>query len=150
MASQLPDTLHACLRRLLPAALLAAAVTLGGSAVGDPTIACAEPNTGGGEWDIGKYDNCIAGQKWMEGNPLYKEDVIEGKRRCCVGSGGEWNAAQQKCQAPAAKPADAQPPHPGVAPPPVGATQNPAPPPPPFRNPGVVIETFTPAPASPG
>lgn len=38
-------------RRIVPAALLAATATLGGSAIGDPAVARAEPR----EWDIGAY-----------------------------------------------------------------------------------------------
>jgi hypothetical protein len=92
-------------RRLVAAVLLAGAATLGGSVFGGCAIACAEPNTGSGEWDVGKYDNCIAGLKENWENAPMNDDtrahLIEGMRRFCTGSGGDCNAAQQKCQAPA-------------------------------------------------
>ena len=139
------------LHYLVPAALLVATAALGGSAVGDPATACAAPQ----EWDIGAYDRCIAGVDvaWGEGK-IATENLNDAYRECCEKSGGIWSslggsAGAGKCVAPPAN-AETQPTLPGVAPPPVGATQNPAPPPPPFRNPGAVIDTFTPAPASPG
>jgi hypothetical protein len=71
-------------RRLLPAAIFAAAVALG-----SPAIASAKPNTG--EWDIGTYDECLA----AGGDTA----------NCCVTSGGVWNGAfgkpQFTCVAPA-------------------------------------------------
>jgi hypothetical protein len=141
-------TIPTHLRLALPAALLAAAAALGGSAVGDPAIACAAPR----EWDIGTYDRCIAGVDvaWAEGK-IATENLNDAYRECCEKSGGIWSSlggGAGKCVAPPAN-AETQPTLPGVAPPPVGATQNPAPPPPPFRNPGVA-PTVTLAPASPG
>jgi hypothetical protein len=100
-------------RRLVAAVLLAGAATLGGSVFGGSAIACAEPNTGSGEWEVGKYDNCIASLKQNWENAPMNDDtrahLIEGMRRFCTGSGGDWNAAQQKCQAPAAAPAQGPP-----------------------------------------
>lgn len=135
------------LRRLVPAALLAAAAVLGGSAVGDPATACAAP----GEWDIGDYDSCM--RAVHERKHKTSQEAVDDFRFCCDRSGGVWNAAEEICQAPPAEPADApqQPTLPGVAPRPGEATQPPPPPPPPVRNPGVaprpgVIGTFTPAP----
>ena len=110
------------LRRIVPATLLAATATLGGSALGDPATACAAPNTER-EWDIGKYDLCV-----QQGNPGRDEaDFVELLRRCCLGSGGDWNGT--KCVAPPAAPAQAPP---GRLPP------------------GIDIQTATPVPADLG
>jgi hypothetical protein len=60
-------TVSVRLRLLLPAALLAAGATLGGSAFGDPAIGCAAPND---EWDLEHYDACVAsykGKKYDQG-----------------------------------------------------------------------------------
>jgi hypothetical protein len=134
------------LRRIVPAALLGAAATFGGSAVAEPVVACAAPQ----EWDIGAYDACIkkAEDLFLRGEI---ENLSDAERECCEKTGGVWSphGAAGKCVAPPATPAGSLPDAaPGTAP---GVlTQNP-PPPPPVRNPGVaprpgVIETFTPAP----
>lgn len=89
--TNLSPTISRRLRRSLPAALIAAGAMLGTSALGDPGIAGAAP-----EWDIGEYDECMAG------------DILRGKTEeahCCDMSGGVWNADAQKCVAP---PRDAQ------------------------------------------
>ena len=113
---------------------LAATALMAGLAIGAGAVANAVPNTG--EWDIGAYDECVA-----RGT---------NKRLCCSQSGGVWTNASDNppntCVAPSAQTQGTSPPVAG--PPPVVATQ--PPPPPPVRNPGVVTETFTPAPASPG
>ena len=127
------------LHRVIPAVLLAATATLGGNALGESATACAAPAD---EWDIGKYDMCIAGQEWMKGAGYTQAEINEGKRRCCNASGGVWNEAKQDCQAPPAQPAQ----QPGVAPNPSEATQNPAVPPP-IRIPqDEITATFQPAP----
>ena len=136
------------LRLLLPAALIAAAATLGGSAVGDPATACAGPK----EWDSAAHDACLkqAYDDW-QADKINKKTYGELAHGCCILSGGKWTpdssyAAGGYC---GPKALETQPTHPGVAPLPGEATQNPAPPPP-IRNPGVITETFTPTPASPG
>ena len=113
-------------------ALVAASAALAGGTLANTAIASAESR----EWDIERYDDCMSG--FPSSDPSEK---LAWTRKCCLDSGGVWNDAMGKCQSP---PADAvsQPTRPGVAPSPVVATQNPAPPPPPFRNPGVV-PTFT-------
>ena len=115
-------------RRLAPAALLAAAA-LGGTAFGDLAVADAAPNTGGGEWDIAAYDECIA-----RGT---------NERLCCSQSGGVWSDGRYgegpyKCQSP---PANA----PGSTVPPgvIKQTLTPDPLSPP---PGDITQTFAPAP----
>lgn len=133
------------LHRLVPAAVLLAAATLGGSAVGNPAIACAVP-----EWDVDYYDRCVATvlADYQSGKRDFEHYNI-GVVLCCENSGGIWTESQG-CVAPPAE--QAQPTLPGTAPRPGVATQPPPPPPPPVvRNPGVaprpgVIETFTPAP----
>jgi hypothetical protein len=134
-------TVSVRLRLLLPAALLAAGATLGGSAFGDPAIACAAPND---EWDLEHYDACVASYKGKKYDQGWDQHLIQ----CCFASGGVWSTKQGRCVAPSPN-SEAQPTHPGVAPPPVEATQNPTPPPPPIRNPEIT-QTFTPAPAGPG
>ena len=55
MVHLLPRTFLKYFRLLMPAALLAATAAVGGSAIGESPIACAEPR----EWDIGAYDQCV-------------------------------------------------------------------------------------------
>lgn len=62
-------------RRLMPVALLAAAGALGGSALANPAVACAAPNTGGG-YDDGRYEECRNSGL----NPRF----------CCSQAGGTW------------------------------------------------------------
>jgi hypothetical protein len=147
MASLPRPTIPTSLRRLVPAALLAAAATLGGSAFVDPATACAAPNTGGAEWDVAAYDACMRNLILSPdfGNRSTRAD----RQKCCTDSGGQWNDAQGSCQSPPAEPAEAQPTLPGVAPRPGVATQPPPPPPPPIRNPEVTMP-FQPGPVSPG
>jgi hypothetical protein len=121
------------LRRVIPAVLLAAAATVGGSAVGDPAVACAEPNTG--EWDIEKYDACME-----RARDLPFPDYVNAVEMCCINSGGIFK--DFTCTAPPANPQS----QPGVAPKPGVATQNPAPPV--IRIPqDEITATFAPAPA---
>lgn len=120
-------------RRLLPAAFLIATAALGGSAVSDPASACAAPR----EWDIGGYDQC-----WQSGigRGFNDEEWNDHVKYCCLTSGGDWNGI--KCVAPPAESAGSQP----VFPPGVAThTLDPVPPPV-IRNPGAIIETFTPMP----
>ncbi len=78
-------------RRLVPAALFAAAVALGISTLADPAIASAER-----EWDIGAYDKCI------ENVFLGGAGFVEAMRECCINSGGVWDDDRLKCGAPPA------------------------------------------------
>ena len=81
--------------RTAPAVVLAAA----GVALAFPAIASALPDTPG-EWDIGAYDQCVAsGEGQLPDKPNAQEDHIH---YCCINSGGVWNAAAKKCQAPPA------------------------------------------------
>jgi hypothetical protein len=59
------------LRRLLPAALFAAAVGLGSNIFGYPVVAGAAPPP----WDIEDYDNCM-------------KKTIRDPDQCCTDSGG--------------------------------------------------------------
>jgi hypothetical protein len=129
-------------RRLLPAAVLATVTALGGVAYTSSATAGAEPK----EWDIASYDSCMiyARDRFLTGQTdpqTFKDE----SRFCCERSGGVWvegkTTGVDDCAAPAAGPSSSQPSLPGVAPRPGAATQNPSPPPPPFRNPGVVVET---------
>ena len=122
----------------LPATLLAAAATLGGNAVGDPSVACAAP----AEWDIGAYDQCLAG---LIGKGLDKQEMLNQTALCCINTGGQWNAAQEKCQAPPAEPAEG----PGSRIPP-GEIQTATPVPPIIPPPGLIEQTLTPGPANAG
>lgn len=125
-------------RRLLPVAFIAAAGALGGSAVADPAHACAAPR----EWDIGSYDQCLADGI---GKGYDDEEWLNHKALCCWASGGDWNAVQGDCQAPPAEPAQ----RPAVAPGVITHTFEPVAPPV-VRNPGVVTQPFSPAPANLG
>jgi hypothetical protein len=62
-------------RRLMPVAFIVATGALGGSALADPAVACAAPNTGGG-YDDGRYEECR------------KSGLNE--RFCCSQAGGTW------------------------------------------------------------
>lgn len=103
------------------------------AALGTATNASAAP-----EWDIGAYDQC-----WNSGigRGFSQEEFDEHVHHCCVNSGGEWNAALQKCQAPPAEEAKIGPRLPTNI---TTATFDPVPPPV-VRNPGT-IQTFTPVP----
>jgi hypothetical protein len=98
-------------RRLLSAALLSAAVTLGGATHGFLPVAGAAPN-----WDIENYDDCLND---IDTNNSV-EIIIELIKYCCDHSGGVWQGEQghtvgQMCAAPAAMGGDgAQPTSPWV------------------------------------
>jgi hypothetical protein len=125
--------------RLLPAAFLfTAAATLGGSAIGNPAIGCAQPQ----QWDEAGFNQCAEGYEAQR-----EDDYVSwyyGVRQCCTSYGGVWRD-QQPGQAPRCDP-----PPPMVHIPPGGVieTFSPAPPPPPVtRVPlGDVTATFAPAP----
>jgi hypothetical protein len=68
-------TMSARHRKLVLAALTVATATLGGSALADPAVACAAPNTGGG-YDDGRYEECR------------KSGLND--RFCCSQAGGTW------------------------------------------------------------
>ena len=133
---------HRCadlFRLLIPTALVAATAALGGSAIGDPTVACAEPNSG--EWDVGAYDRCLLSLR----NPSDAQQALDHMQYCCTNTGGNWDAVNKKCVAPPAQSAQ----QPGVAPKPGAATQTLEPASPPVtRAPvGEITATFEPAPA---
>jgi hypothetical protein len=131
------------LRRIVPAALLAATAALGGATIGNPETACAAPK----KWNEDAYHKCVDAVNEDNQKGKYTEQqYLELVQGCCVLSGGKWNNTVKHCEAPAAQTTVTQP---GVAPPPVGATQNPAPPPPPNGNPEVTMP-FQPGPVSPG
>ncbi len=94
------------------AGLIAAAAALGTSAFGHPGVASAQPNNGGsgGEWDIEAYDNCLQNARAGYGlDDLTQQYLEDSDHYCCNHSGGVWNTAQAKCEAPAADTAGAQP-----------------------------------------
>jgi hypothetical protein len=91
-----PTTSFTSLRKVARTALFTAAIALG--TLGYPAIAGADPNNGGGpgggEWDIGAYDFCMANHP-----PLYtQEEVLDHHRWCCESTGGVWGT--NGCQAP--------------------------------------------------
>lgn len=79
---------------VLPAALIAATATLCGSAVADPTIACAAPDR---EWDIGKYDQCV---HEGVGKGYTDEEWENHLALCCWASGRDWSTQSNQCVAP--------------------------------------------------
>jgi hypothetical protein len=83
------------LRRLLPAALFAAAVAFASTTLGYPAIASAER-----VWDVKEYDRCVA-DKTNPGDNL--DEILGAEQLCCWISGGDWNDNQYKCQAPPAQ-----------------------------------------------
>ncbi|MDH6193756.1 hypothetical protein M2272_000377 [Mycobacterium frederiksbergense] len=80
-------------RRLVCAAVFAAAVALPGSAIGVAVIANAEPDNDG-SWDIKAFNDCI-------------QNTTKPTWRCCIESGGVPSAPADLniCTAPRAKPA---------------------------------------------
>lgn len=119
------------LRLLVPAVLLTATGTIGGSAVVAPATACAAPS-----WDIGSYELCLS--------DIRESDVardLAAKKDCCLATGGEWKRGSDgavDCFAPPiegagpAGAATAPPPPPGdvvprptVTPPSEAATETP-------------------------
>jgi hypothetical protein len=122
----------------MPVAFIVAAGALGGSALAEPAHACAAPR----EWDIGAYDQCLNDGL---GKGYNEEEQLNHLALCCWASGGDWNAALGKCQAPPAEPTQ----RPAIAPGVIAQTLEPAAPPV-IRNPGVVTGTFSPAPANLG
>lgn len=123
------------LRTASAAALAATAVVLA-----FPAIASGAPR----EWDIGTYDQCIASGI---GKGYDADEWRNHQALCCYTSGGDWNAAQGKCQAP---PAEQQASRPSIAqqgdipdytlePTPSRVTRMPV---------GVITATFEPASAS--
>jgi hypothetical protein len=61
--------------------------TVGGSAIGNPAIACAEPNSG--EWDIEEYDRCMRGVDWEISSGKFSDEVIARHiASCCTETGG--------------------------------------------------------------
>lgn len=141
MASPQRITFPSIARLLVPATLVAAAAALGGSAVGDPTVACAAPR----EWDIGAYDECTTRINDMANRGIIQRgrDFVSYQEFCCTKSGGDWNSETGSCQAPPAE-QDAQT-GPQVNLPPGGVPQLTVAP----ASPGPVAPQ-TPAPASPG
>lgn len=131
-----------CLHRLLPAALLAVAATLGGSAIGDPATACGKPSK---NFDRAAYERCASrmDEYYFEGAATDAE-YVGGLKSCCKIYGGDWGPTNgiDHCRTPKEM---QSPPEvvgrPGVTPPQDAATQ--APPPAP-------IVTVTPPPANPG
>jgi hypothetical protein len=125
------------LRHAAPAVLLAAVATLGGSAVGHPAIAGAQPQ----QWDEAGFNECAQGYEAQR-----EDDYVSwyyGVRQCCISFGGVWRD-QQPGQAPRCDPT---PPMVHIPPGGVIETFSPAPPPPVTRVPlGDVTATFAPAP----
>jgi hypothetical protein len=124
-------------RRLLLVAFIVAAGALGGSALADPAVACAAPNTGGG-YDDARYEECR------------KSGLAA--RFCCSQAGGTWTevkvydkngnqvSSYYMCTGSASKPAPAATTNPGVIGPLEPVTQTPV-----TRVPSGVIPTLTPA-----
>jgi hypothetical protein len=119
------------LSKVLPAALITAAVALG-----YPAEAPAEPQ----EWDVLATEQCedIMGREFGKG-AISAETYENAKMHCCIDHGGVWNAGARKCQAPPANPARA----------PSRVPTNTFQPelPPGMQNPGNISQTFAPAPA---
>lgn len=87
-------------RTALTSALAATAVALA-----FPAMASAAER----EWDIGAYDQCLADGI---GKGHDEQEAENHRALCCWSSGGDWSAAQGKCQAP---PAEQQASRPSIA-----------------------------------
>jgi hypothetical protein len=73
------------LRRLVPAALIAAATALGINTFADPVIANANQRV----WDVGQYNDCVLDVAFDE--YATDEQRIEFYKACCEDSGGVWD-----------------------------------------------------------
>lgn len=135
-------TVSSAARLVAPAILLAAAAALGGSAIGSPAVACAEPR----EWDIGSYDSCVDQVNGAVDRGIIQRgnDFVNYLKYCCSKSGGDWNDATRECQAPPA--GQGAQPGPQISLPPGGVPQATLAP----VAPGPAATPTTPAPASPG
>lgn len=72
-------------RRLVCAASIAAAATIGGTAFGDLAVASAEPR----EWDIANYDECVRkvnAAEWK--GEISAASGTQLRRECCTRWGG--------------------------------------------------------------
>jgi hypothetical protein len=133
----LAPTIARRLRRLLPAALIAATAVLGTTAFGDPGIAGAAP-----EFDVAAYDDCLT-----KADLLFLSGAIDTKahdamyRGCCIGSGGVVVRSVECASPPANAPGRTIPP--GL--PNITQTLEPTAP-----VPATTLPTFTLAPASLG
>ena len=94
MTTTSSKTPSAYLRVRIPALILAAGA-LAGTTIGSVAIASAAP-----EWDIENYDDCMTGVKFDD-----PSQQLAWTRKCCLDSGGVWNASLGKCQSPPAQPA---------------------------------------------
>ena len=89
------------LNRLKYAAMLLGALAVAATPLAYPTIATAEPNTGG-TFDLAKYNKCMADLLDVDGDDA---DYKLTGRICCRSVGGVWNESRAECTAP---PADSQ------------------------------------------
>jgi hypothetical protein len=144
MASPLSRIVPTYLRRLVPAALLAAATMLVGSAVGDPVTASAAPIK-----DENGYISCS--NKVIDdyrNNRITREQYGALLQMCCITHGGAWtpsNATPAGGGCSFAADAPGWVPPGGMPGPDPTQTFEPAPPPA-ARTPGNITQTFTPAP----
>lgn len=86
--------------------------TVFASALAATAVALAFPAMGSAaerEWDIGAYDQCMADGI---GKGHDAQDAKNHEALCCWASGGDWNIALGKCQAP---PANQQASRPSIA-----------------------------------
>ena len=85
-------------RRLALATLLAGAASLSANGFGAPAPAGAEPR----EWDIGRYDSCVADALafYQTGGYTF-QDYHEDVKTCCLNTGGDLIGDQ--CVAPPAE-----------------------------------------------
>jgi hypothetical protein len=128
--------------RLLPAAFIAAALTLGGNTIVDPAVASAAPM----KYDFLKYLTCANfwNKKYDEG-AITEKELDSARRLCCASSGGEWQPSSSggTCK----EPANTAAPGPRI---PTGEILPATPVAPVVPNPGIVTQTLSPATASPG
>jgi len=85
-------------RQLLSAALLTAALALGG-AFGASATANAHPDNG--SWDLDEYDTCL--EMTNDGLDETQNSALDDEKGCCRYSHGVWDESKQDCVAPPAK-----------------------------------------------
>ncbi|WP_142386803.1 hypothetical protein [Mycobacterium hubeiense] len=80
--------------RILVGAVMALAI----GALAQPAVSGAER-----EWDVGQFDDCIEiPTRQYELGDISYDQWQQDSQACCIVSGGDWNAAAGKCEAPPA------------------------------------------------
>ena len=100
MTSTNPSSYSRGLLRLVTGAVFAAAIASANALV-YPALSTAEPNNGGGVWDIERYDDCL--HNYDPSRAGSEEEMDSMLKWCCDDSGGVWKVRPNgggECVAP--------------------------------------------------